>query len=193
MWASSLRFPVYYFGPILPGFTAALDSANQIPSPGRSSARGISKTRLQEAGKAFEIVWIAASTFALPQNNPLPLAALGPQCAFRRCAIEHLETATTPYRIAASSPSLDGLWAALLAGLGITARTGLRLPEGLVSAASLFGLPALGALPVTIHRNPQSTGVAVDRMKILLTEAVQAALATQAKTAKKHKQSSRVA
>lgn len=141
----------------------------------------------------LEIVWIAASTFALPQNHPLPLAALGPQCAFRRCAIEHLETATTPYRIAASSPSLDGLWAALLAGLGITARTGLRLPEGLVSAASLFGLPALGALPVTVHRNPQSTGIAVDRMKILLTESVQSALALQAKTAKKHKQSSRVA
>ena len=98
-----------------------------------------------------------------------------------------------PYRIAASSPSLDGLWAALLAGLGITARTGLRLPEGLVSAASLFGLPALGTLPVTVHRNPQSTGIAVDRMKVLLTEAVQATLASQSQTAKKHKPRSRIA
>ncbi|WP_263417805.1 LysR substrate-binding domain-containing protein [Terriglobus albidus] len=157
---------------------AQLDLAVVIGHEARAAAEAIGQ---------LEIVWIAASNFVPPQHHPLPLAALGPQCAFRRRAIEHLETATTPYRVAASSPSLEGLWAALLAGLGITARTGLRLPEGLIAATSLFGLPALGALPVTVHRNPHSMGVAADRMKILLTEAVQAALASQTQTAKKHK------
>ena len=48
-----------------------------------------------------------------------------------------------PYRIAARSPSVDGLRAALLGGLGITARTALNLAEGLVFAESLYDLPLL--------------------------------------------------
>jgi DNA-binding transcriptional LysR family regulator len=120
----------------------------------------------------LDLVWIAASNFVPPQGQPLPLAVLGPQCAFRRRAIEHLETANIPYRIAANSPSLDGLWAALLGGLGITARTALNLREGLVSAQSLFNLPPLGGLPITLHRNGQASGSATDRMALLLAEAL---------------------
>jgi DNA-binding transcriptional LysR family regulator len=129
----------------------------------------------------LDVVWIAASTFMPPREQPLPLALLGPQCAFRRCAIQQLEAAGLPYRIAANSPSLDGLWAALLGGMGVTARTGLNLPEGLVSAASRYGLPVLGQLPVTLHRSARAGGVAVDRMAILLTEGLRLALYSQAK------------
>lgn len=118
------------------------------------------------------LVWIASSTFVPPQGAPLPLAVLGPQCAFRRRAIERLETANIPYRIAATSPSLDGLWAALLGGLGTTARTALNLRDGLVSAPSLCELPPLGSLPITLHRNAHSNDVATERMALLLTEAV---------------------
>jgi DNA-binding transcriptional LysR family regulator len=58
----------------------------------------------------LDLVWIASSSFARQQNQPLPLAALGPQCAFRKRAIEQLEAKKILYRIAANSPSLDGLW-----------------------------------------------------------------------------------
>jgi hypothetical protein len=97
---------------------------------------------------------------------------LGPQCAFRRRAIQHLEAADIPHRIAANSPSLDGLWAALLGGLGITANTALNPREGLVSARSLYNLPPLGSMAVTLHRNAHANGVATDRMAVLLTEAL---------------------
>jgi DNA-binding transcriptional LysR family regulator len=120
----------------------------------------------------LDLVWIASSTFMPPHEQPLPLAVLGPQCAFRRRAIQHLETANIPYRIAANSPSLDGLWAALLGGLGITARTALNLREGLVSDQSLYNLPPLGSLSITLHRNAHSGGAATDRMAVLLTEAI---------------------
>jgi DNA-binding transcriptional LysR family regulator len=129
----------------------------------------------------IELVWIASSVFAPQEGQPLPLAMLGPQCAFRRRAIQHLEAAKIPYRIAANSPSLEGLWAALLGGLGITARTSLNLPDGVVSGASLHHLPALGSLPVTLHRSPPSVGVANDRMASLLTDALQFALASKSK------------
>ncbi len=129
----------------------------------------------------LDLVWIASSTFKAPQGQPLPLAVLGAQCVFRKCAILHLEAANMPYRIAASSPSLDGLWAALLGGLGITARVSLNLPEGLVAGRSMCNLPSLGSMPVTLHRNAHSRGVATDRMASLLTEAVERQLQSRSK------------
>lgn len=127
----------------------------------------------------LDVVWIASSGFVPPRGQPLPIAVLGPQCAFRKCTIQRLEEARTPYRIAASSPSLEGLWAALRGGLGVTARTALNLPQDLVSAKSLYDLPPLGSMPVTLQRNAQSNGVAADRMASLLTEALRLVLSSK--------------
>lgn len=124
----------------------------------------------------LEIAWIAPASFILREKQPLPLAVLGPKCAFRRRAIERLEAADIPHRIAASSPSLDGLWAAMRGGLGVTARTALNLPEGLACDRVLHGLPALGSLPVTVHRNAGAKGEAVDRMEALLTDTLKPVL-----------------
>jgi DNA-binding transcriptional LysR family regulator len=129
------------------------------------------RTAAQTVGQ-LDLEWIASSNFEIQQGQPLPLAVLGPQCAFRRLAIQHLEMSKIQHRVAASSPSLDGLWAALLGGLGITARTALNLREGLVSGQSLYGLPLLGSLPVTLHRNAHCTGAAADRVAFLFTEAL---------------------
>jgi DNA-binding transcriptional LysR family regulator len=125
---------------------------------------------------SVDLVWIASSTFGVPREEPLPLSVLGTQCVFRKRAVQHLERAHIPYRIAANSPSLDGLWAALLSGLGVTARTALNLPEGLVAGKSLHRLPSLGTLAVTLHRGTQSTGVTVDRMASLLVDALELVL-----------------
>ena len=137
----------------------------------------------------LDLVWIASSSFVPPQGQPLPLAVLGPQCAFRKRAMEHLETANIPFRIAANSPSLDGLWAALLGNLGITARTGFNLREGLIYGNSLFKMPSLGSLPVTLHRNVHAGGVATDRMASLLGEALGLLLSstTKAKAVRHHR------
>ena len=146
----------------------------------------------------LDVVWIASSTFSPPHKQPLPLAMLGPQCVFRRRAVEHLEAAKIPYRIAANSPSLNGLSAALLGGLGVTARTAFNLPEGLESAESLHGLPPLGSLPVTLHRYARADGVAAARMASLLEKALELILQPKRKAkdvapSRKHKPRSSVA
>lgn len=120
----------------------------------------------------LDIEWIASTTFRPPRRQPLPLAMLGPQCPFRIAALRHLDEANIPYRIAANSPSLNGLWAALLGGLGMTARTALNLPVGLESAPSLHKLPPLGSLPVTLHRHARADSVAADGMATLLRKAL---------------------
>jgi DNA-binding transcriptional LysR family regulator len=130
----------------------------------------------------LDVVWIASATFRPPHKQPLPLAVLGPQCVFRKRALQHLEAANIPSRIAANGVSLNGLYAALLGNLGVTARTALNLPEGLVSAESLFGLPALGSLPVSLHRHPHSNSVTAQRMASLLTKALELTLQLQSKT-----------
>jgi DNA-binding transcriptional LysR family regulator len=140
-----------------------IDIAAIIGHEDRSAARVIGELDLE---------WIASSDFELRKGEPVPLAVFGPQCAFRRRAAEQLELAKIQYRVAASSPSLDGLWGALLGNLGITVRTGLNLREGLVSARSLYGLPPLGSMSVTLHRNAHCNGAAADRMTLLLTEAL---------------------
>lgn len=124
----------------------------------------------------IDVVWIASTAFSIPQKQPLPLAVLGSQCLFRKSAVQQLETASIPHRIAAISPSLNGLWAALLGGLGVTARTALNLPEGLVAAKTLHELPSLGRLPVTLHRYAGSQGVTSDRMAALLVNALEPVL-----------------
>ena len=143
----------------------------------------------QERGASIigqlDMLWIAASTFAPPDQQPVPLAVLGPQCPFRRAALQHLEAANISYRIAANSPSLDGLWAALLGGLGVTARTALNIPAGLASAQTLYNLPRLGSLPVTLQRNSATRDAVTDRMAALLSQAL--AVILRAAPAGKHK------
>lgn len=130
----------------------------------------------------LELAWIASSTFLMPQKQPLPLAVLGSQCIFRKIALDRLEAANVPHRISAYSHGLNGLWAALLGGLGVTVRTPLDLPDGLVSTKSLHGLPALGSLPVALHRHAGANGAGTDHMASLLVNALELALQPKATT-----------
>jgi DNA-binding transcriptional LysR family regulator len=125
----------------------------------------------------LDLVWIASSTFVPSREQSLPLATLGPQCAFRKYAVQRLEAASIAFRVAVNSPSLDGLWAALLGGLGITVRTAFNLPEGLIYSRSLFKLPSLGQMPVCLHRNANCSGVAISRMESLLIDGIKSMLA----------------
>lgn len=128
------------------------------------------RARSKTIGKVH-LVWIASETFVPPAGEPLPIAVLGPQCAFRKCMIERLEQIGMTHRIAATSPSIDGLWAAVLGGAGITARTRLNLPERASAGESLFSLPDLGSFPITLHRN-HASGAALDHLSKLLVEGV---------------------
>jgi DNA-binding transcriptional LysR family regulator len=143
------------------------------------------------------VLWIASRMFRIREGS-LPLAVLGPQCAFRKVVVEQLEAAGIPYRIAATSPSLDGLWTALQGGLGITARTAMQFPAPLIADKSLHSLPVLPSFPVALHRPQNGTATpAVDALHSLLATATQGVLAGLAyprhlRILQKHKRRSRV-
>lgn len=98
------------------------------------------------------LVWIgaASSKTAWTPDEPVPLAVYEAPCFFRQRALAALDGAGVPWRIAFTSPSLHGLWAAVEAGLGVTLRTAVGLPATL---RVLDGLPAVAdpALAVCLH------------------------------------------
>jgi DNA-binding transcriptional LysR family regulator len=74
---------------------------------------------------------------ALASAEVVPLVAITPPCPFLDRAQRALDAAGRPWRLALVTPSLEGLRAAVLAGLGVTCRTeagiGLPpLPEGML-------------------------------------------------------------
>jgi len=123
-----------------------LDLALTVGQADRSAAERVG---------ALQLVWIAGGQFAPRDGQPVPLVLLGPRCGFRKLALAALDGAGRSWRIAAVSPSLAGLWASALGGLGVTVRSAAGLPPGLVHGETLFGLPPLGTLPVALHLRPQ--------------------------------------
>ncbi|GLQ98565.1 LysR substrate-binding domain-containing protein [Dyella mobilis] len=89
----------------------------------------------------------ASATWREP-GEPLPLVVLDAPCLMRTAATQALDQAGVPWRIAFTSPSLAGTWAAVKAGLGVSVRTAISLPGDLraldAQEANLPPLPSLG-------------------------------------------------
>jgi len=99
--------------------------------------------------------WIGPATGESPwaDAEPIPLAVFESPCFFHRRALDALDRAGLPWRIAFTSPSINGIWAAVAAGLGVTLRTRIRLPMGVQVVGLGTALPSLedAAVEVCIH------------------------------------------
>jgi DNA-binding transcriptional LysR family regulator len=94
--------------------------------------------------------WIASPSFRDHAKQPLPLALFNPPCGCQTPGLEALESAGRSWRVAMTSPSLTGVWAAVSAGLGLTTRVELGLPADVQTIE--LGLPPLGNIPITLQR-----------------------------------------
>lgn len=99
------------------------------------------------------LVWAAARGFRLAADAPVPLVAAPVPDVYRKRALEALAEAGRRARVAYTSPSLAGIRAAVLAGLGAAV-----LPRGMVSRGmrvmhSSEGLPALRATEIVLLRS----------------------------------------
>ena len=107
-------------------------------------------------------------------GDVIPLVGITLPCPFLLAAQRVLDAAGRPWRMALTTPSLDGLRAAVEAGLGITCRTeaGLCLPP--MSGTSLPQLPQLPEIAYSIVERRQGdpgTRLVVNRMKAHLETA----------------------
>jgi DNA-binding transcriptional LysR family regulator len=90
-----------------------------------------------------QFVWAAAEGFEKPQHAPLPLAFYPPPCIGRQVAVTALERCTADWSVVFTSPSHQGLRAAVLAGLAIAPLTRGDLEPGMKVVDGQYGLPRL--------------------------------------------------
>jgi DNA-binding transcriptional LysR family regulator len=96
---------------------------------------------------ATQMHWIGARDTPLLtalDDSPLPLIMFDAPCVLRSAATQALDAAQIPWRIALTSPSVGGIWAAVAAGLGLTLRTRIGLPSHLTIVSGLPPVPNLG-------------------------------------------------
>ena len=115
--------------------TDKLDLAVVLALPG-SPACG---TVLRET----HFVWAAAQDFEFGADTPLPLAFAPAPCVHRQVAIDALQGSSVKWRVAFTSPSQQGLRAAVLAGLAVPAFPKGDLEPGMRVIDGHYGLPAL--------------------------------------------------
>jgi DNA-binding transcriptional LysR family regulator len=122
------------------------------------------------------MVWIGRPGWAGAKSlgiEPLPLVAFEPPCVFRSAGIAALDAEKISWRLAFTSPSLAGLWAATEAGLGVTLRTAISLPRSLtVLKPSSFGLPALPKVQLALCKKKSDVANAVKRLSEILRETI---------------------
>jgi DNA-binding transcriptional LysR family regulator len=124
--------------------------------------------------------WIASSSvpwrFDENANEPLPLIVFDRPCLFHSAAAAALDRAGIKWRVAFTSPSLSGLWAAAAAGLGVTVRTSYGLPSTVRALDSNeSGLPVLPSIPLALHRSSGSGSSPVERLASLVVDSVREA------------------
>ncbi len=92
-----------------------------------------------------QTVWAGSPTMTVPEDAPLPVALFDRSCWWRDAAVGALDEAGIAYRAAYSSESVDGVKAALKAGLavGILARS--TVEPGMRILGPAEGMPPLPA------------------------------------------------
>jgi DNA-binding transcriptional LysR family regulator len=82
--------------------------------------------------------WVSARSGSSPANEPLPVVMYSEPCTLREPTFAALDRIGVPYRIAAESSDLSGLFAAVRSGLGVALLPMIgRLPDGLCLAEGM--------------------------------------------------------
>jgi DNA-binding transcriptional LysR family regulator len=100
------------------------------------------------------LVWVGSPGFKLDPGQPVPLV-LGPAPdVYRKRALSALESVKIPWRVVFTSPSSEGLLAAVRAGLGVTVLSKDMVPEGFLLMDTHHGLPILPDAEIALYQAP---------------------------------------
>ncbi|UTH72782.1 LysR substrate-binding domain-containing protein [Chromobacterium sp. IIBBL 290-4] len=123
--------------------------------------------------------WIGSAASRI-SSSPLPLALFDPPCVIRTQVCQALDQAGRAWRLAASGTSLAGLWSAVRAGLGVSARTAIQLPPDLVILdKTAHALPPLPAIELLLCRAEARLAPPAQRLHDILHQRLAAHQNTQ--------------
>lgn len=94
----------------------------------------------------------SAASASTRSGGSLPLVLYDHPCLFRQAALQALDAEGRSWRMALTTPSLSGVWAAVRAGQGLTVRIAHRVPDGIVDITERYALPALPTMEIRMMR-----------------------------------------
>jgi DNA-binding transcriptional LysR family regulator len=99
-----------------------------------------------------QAVWAAGASQAVEEQEPLPVALYPQGCLFRKWAIEALDAAKRPWRLAFVSHSLAAVESVAAQGLAVTVVKAGTFPPRLRPLSDREGMPRLPAADICLHR-----------------------------------------
>jgi DNA-binding transcriptional LysR family regulator len=101
-----------------------------------------------------QAVWAAGASHPVEELDPLPIALYPRGCLFRKWAIEALDGARRPWRLAFVSHSLAAVEAIAAQGLAVTVVKTGTFPPRLRPLSERDGMPRLPTADICLHRAP---------------------------------------
>lgn len=102
-------------------------------------------------------LWYCSADFAYPSGDSVPLVLLDEPSPYRSMAIDYLNQAGIPWRIAYVASTLSAIRAAVRAGLGVTARPIEMMSPELRVLGEQDGLPRLPDTQYVLYKNTHCT------------------------------------
>jgi DNA-binding transcriptional LysR family regulator len=99
-----------------------------------------------------QAVWATSASHQVERQQPLPMALYPQGCLFRKWAIDALDTARRPWRMAFVSHSLAAVEAVAAQGLAVTVVKAGTFPPKLRLLSDQEGMPRLPAADICLHR-----------------------------------------
>ena len=106
------------------------------------------------------LVWVASPSVSLDSDGSIPLILAPAPDVYRKRALAALEAMGRQWRIVFTSPSSEGLLAAVRAGLGVTVLSKSMVPDGLKLLESAQGLPTLPDTEIALYLAPGALSLA---------------------------------
>lgn len=118
--------------------------------------------------------WHAAESFRWRPGAPLPLVLVDSPCIFRDDAVKALERAGIRHEVAFASSNVSGMWAAVQAGVGVTARMGFGAPQGVVDVSAQLAGAKLPSAALSLVRTSSAPNEAVGALARLVAAELEA-------------------
>jgi len=110
------------------------------------------------------LVWAALAGTRVPPDEPVRLVVYQAPSHSRSLAVQALERAGRAYRIRCTVRGVNGVIAAVRAGIGIAVVASTLLPGDFVELPATEGLPALGEMDLVLLRSARAASEPVDAL-----------------------------
>jgi DNA-binding transcriptional LysR family regulator len=117
----------------------------------QTAGTGVEGTRVA----TDQMVWMAQDGIALEHGEPVPLIAYQAPSLSRQMAIDALESAGRTWRITCNTRDVNGVLAAVRAGIGVAVFPHSLIPADLVKVSQRLSLPDLPAVDYVLLANPR--------------------------------------